>query len=96
MINNFSTKTAKDIYDGVDSRYSRRIDRNLHSKIRRLFDQLEVVRHVEELKVPPSNNLEKLSGKLKNYWSLRINLQFRVIFKWQDGIAYDVDVLDYH
>ncbi len=96
MINNFSSKTAQDIYDGVSSRYARKISHELHHKIQRLFDQLDVVKDIEELRVPPSNRLEKLSGDLKDFWSIRINAQYRIIFKWNKSIAFDVDIVDYH
>ena len=49
-----------------------------------------------DLKVPPSNRLEKLSGDLKGFYSIRINDQWRIIFKWQDNNAAEVEILDYH
>ncbi len=49
-----------------------------------------------DLKVPPSNRLEKLSGDLKGFYSVRINDQWRIIFKWQDNNAAEVEILDYH
>jgi proteic killer suppression protein len=68
----------------------------LHGKIRRLLDQLDAVTQLETLRVPPSNNLEKLRGDLSGYWSLRINLQWRIIFRWKTSDAYDVEIVDYH
>ena len=96
MIRNFQSKTAQDIYDGVNSRYARKIPAELHRKCQRLFDQLNAATRVETLNVPPSNRLEKLSGTLKGYWSIRVNKQWRVIFQWEDGEPLNVDVLDYH
>ena len=96
MIKSFKSKVAQDIYDGVPSRFSRKISVELHNKICRLFDQINVVTNVESLRVPPSNRLEKLKGDLKEYWSLRVNNQWRIVFKWVDGCAYEVDVVDYH
>ena len=46
--------------------------------------------------VPPSNRLEKLKGNLKNFYSIRMNDQYRVIFRWKDGEAWDVQIVDYH
>jgi proteic killer suppression protein len=46
--------------------------------------------------VPPSNRLEKLSGNLKEYYSIRINKKWRIIFKWNEGFAEDVKIIDYH
>lgn len=96
MIRNFKSQTAEDIFNGINSKQARKIPGELHPKIQRLFDQLNSVTQVETLKVPPSNRLEKLKGDLKAYWSLRINIQWRVIFEWKEGEAFNVDVVDYH
>lgn len=96
MIRNFKSKVAQDIYDGVVSRFARTIPLQLHAKVQRLFDQLNAATMIETLRVPPGNNLEKLKGDLKDFWSVRVNRQWRVIFKWEEGDACDVDVLDYH
>ncbi len=52
--------------------------------------------NVADLRIPPANNLEKLSGSLKNFYSIRINDQWRIIFKWNAGNAYEVEIIDYH
>ncbi|KAF0143504.1 MAG: proteic killer suppression protein [Nitrospirae bacterium] len=96
MIRTFASKTARDIYDGINSRYARKIPSELHGKIQRLLDQINAVIEVETLRIPPSNHLEKLSGKLKDFWSIRINDQWRIIFRWEKGDAIDVDIIDYH
>jgi proteic killer suppression protein len=49
-----------------------------------------------DLRVPPSNRLEKLGGKLKEYHSIRINDQWRIIFRWRSNNAYEVEIIDYH
>jgi len=49
-----------------------------------------------DLQVPPSNRLEKLKGNLKEYYSIRVNDQWRIIFKWEKGNAVDVEIFDYH
>ena len=49
-----------------------------------------------DLHIPPANRLEKLSGDLKNFYSIRINEQWRIIFKWNAGNASEVEILDYH
>ena len=96
MIRNFKSSTAEDIFDGTNSRQARNISLDLHEKIRRLFDQINAATKVETLKVPPSNRLEKLQENLKDYWSLRINIKWRIIFQWKNGEAYNVDIVDYH
>ena len=96
MIRTFASKTVRDIYDGENSRFARKIPSELHDKIRRLLDQLNAVERVETLRIPPNNRLKKLSGKLKEFWSLRINDQWRIIFRWEDGNSFEVDIIDYH
>lgn len=96
MIRNFASKAAQDVFDGVSSRYARQIDKHLYEHIVRLFDQINVVATVEMLRIPPSNRLKKLSGSLSGFWSLRINKQWRIIFRWEKGDAFDVDIVDYH
>ena len=51
---------------------------------------------IADLRVPPANRLEKLAGKLKDFHSIRINDQWRIVFKWQSGNAYEVEIVDYH
>lgn len=96
MIRNFNSELAEDLYNGVNSRYARKLPSDLHSKAKRLFDQLNAATRVETLNVPPGNRLEKLTGNLKNFWSVRINKQWRIIFRWDNGDALDVDIVDYH
>lgn len=96
MIISIANKMTEDIYNGKNSRYARKIPKNLHDKIYRLIDQIDAVTQIETLRIPPSNRLEKLKGELSDYWSLRINQQWRIIFKWVEGNAYDLEIVDYH
>lgn len=96
MIKNFNNKTTKDIYDGVTSRSSKQVPFLFHDKARRLLDQINAATKIETLSIPPGNNLEKLKGDLKDYWSIRLNKQWRIIFRWENGDAFDVEILDYH
>ncbi len=96
MIKNFNSKLAEDVFNGVSTRYSRKLPTNLHSLAVRKLDQLNAVTKIEDLNVPPNNKLEKLKGKLSDYWSIRINNQYRIIFKWVQNSAVDVDIVDYH
>jgi toxin HigB-1 len=61
-------------------------------KLRMLNNSLNIM----DLTIPPSNKLEKLKGGLKEYYSIRINDQWRIIFKWNNGNASDVEIIDYH
>ena len=87
---------AEDIYDGENSRHARKLPIGLHAKARRLLDQLDAATRVETLKVPPSNKLSKLAGNLAGYWRIKIDKQWAVIFRWEDGRARDIDIVDYH
>lgn len=57
---------------------------------------IDAATDVNDLRVPPGNRLEKLSGDREGQWSLRINRQWRVCFRWEDGHAHDVEIVDYH
>lgn len=61
-------------------------------KLRMLNNSVDLA----DLRIPPSNRLEKLSGKLKGFYSIRINDQWRIIFKWNSGNAFEVEIIDYH
>ena len=96
MIQDFGNKVAQDVFDGINSRYSRKLPRPLHPKAQRLLDQMNAAPTLEFLKIPPGNRLEKLSGSLEGEWSLRINDQWRIVFRWEKNNAWDVKILDYH
>lgn len=96
MIESIANKCTQDIYDGVNSKQARKIPRDLHSKSRRLLDQINAAPSIDLLRIPPSNRLEKLKGDLSDYWSLRINDQWRIIFQWENGNALNVEIVDYH
>jgi proteic killer suppression protein len=63
---------------------------------KRWLEAINAAHRLDDFLVPPSNRLEKLKGNLKGFFSIRINDQWRVIFKWIDGDAYEVRVIDYH
>lgn len=65
------------------------------SVVQRKLDMLDYSHELEDLRSPPGNRLESLSGKLQGYYSIRINDQWRIVFKW-DTQPYDVQVMDYH
>ena len=96
MMRNISSKAAQDIYDGVNSRHSRKLPSELHAKAQRLLDQINVTVVVEVLNAPPGNRLEKLKGDREGFWSIRINDQWRIVFRWEAGDTLDVDIIDYH
>ena len=57
---------------------------------------LDAATSLDDLRVPPSNRLERLRGKRKGQWSIRVNQQWRICFRWHDGNALDVEMVDYH
>lgn len=93
MIQSFGDKRTRAIYDG-DKPKGFPPDLIRGAIIR--LEQLNYVDRVESLRIPPSNRLEKLSGKGKDFWSIRINKQWRIIFHWTDAGPADVQIIDYH
>lgn len=69
---------------------------NCTIKQRRLLDQINAAPTLDILRIPPSNRLEKLKGDWAGFWSMRINDQWRIVFRWQGQNAFDVQVTDYH
>jgi len=63
---------------------------------RRKLRMINNAQDINDLRVPPANRLEKLSGNLKRFHSIRINIQWRIIFVWKDGNAFEVEICDYH
>jgi len=96
MIRSFGNKSTEDFYHGRRTSQARRIATSIRSAALRKLDLIDAAAIIEDLRVPPGNRLEKLSGELKDYHSIRINDQWRVIFRWSDGGADEVEIIDYH
>lgn len=69
---------------------------SLHRPALRKLLILDAAEQLDDLRVPPGNRLEKLRGKRRGQFSIRINTQWRICFRWEDGNAYDVEIVDYH
>lgn len=69
---------------------------NIESVARRKLRQLQIADRIEDLRVPPGNRLEKLRGNRAGQYSIRVNDQFRVCFRWSHAGAKDVEIVDYH
>jgi len=69
---------------------------NIRSVAERKLQMLHRATRIEDLRVPPQNRLEKLKGTRKDQWSIRINDQWRVCFRFEDGNTFDVEIVDYH
>lgn len=97
MIRSFADDSTEDLFNGVVTRRARRAcPSTLWPAVRRKLTQLNRVRELRELNVPPENRLERLRGDRAGQCSIRINDQYRICFRWEAGYADDVEVTDYH
>ena len=93
MIRSFASKATSEIWDG---NRTRELPPDIQDRTRRKLRMLNNAGVLQDLLVPPSNRLEKLSGDRSGQFSIRVNQQWRICFRWVDGDAYDVEVVDYH
>ena len=93
MLNSFGDKGTRKIWEGEKVLG---ISTALQEKARMKLRMLNNSQDINDLKIPPSNRLEKLKGSLKDYYAIRVNDQWRIIFKWQNGRADKVRLIDYH
>ena len=93
MIKSFKDKETEKIYR---QEVSKKIPRDIQQVAIRKLRMLNNARNVIDLRVPPANRLEKLSGNRVGQYSIRINDQWRVCFAWKSGEAFDVEITDYH
>ena len=93
MIRSFGSKETERIWNGD---VVRKLPSTIQETARRKLRMINNSQDIADLRIPPANRLEKLSGKLKDFHSIRINDQWRIIFKWQSGNAYEVEIVDYH
>lgn len=93
MIISFGSKETEKIWNGDRIRKpSLELQEVARRKLRMLNNSVDL----NDLKIPPSNRLEKFSGKLKEFYSIRVNNQWRIIFKWNKSNASEVELIDYH
>lgn len=93
MIQSFRCKETAKIFEG---RYSKKLPFDIQQRALNKLRLIATVTQLETLRVPPSNHLEILSGDRKGQHSIRINNQWRICFRWQEGNAYDAEIVDYH
>ena len=97
MIRSFKDQGTEDIFNGINSKAARRAcPKSLWRVAVRKLDQLDSVQSLSELRVPPGNRLEALSGNREGQYSIRINDQYRICFFWQEDDAVAVEIVDYH
>lgn len=93
MIISFGSKETEQIWNGIRVK---KMPVEIQNIGRRKLRMLNNSQNIADLRIPPSNRLEKLSGKLNTFYSIRINNQWRIIFKWDNGNASEVEIIDYH
>ncbi len=93
MIETFKSKEAEKIYS---RQYSKKLPTNIQQIAFRKLRMLNRSSNLDDLRIPPANRLEALSGNRKGQHSIRINQQWLICFQWKDGNAYNVEIVDYH
>ena len=93
MIRSFGDSETESIYNGIKSK---KLPPEIQNIARRKLRMISAAKVIEDLKIPPGNRLEKLVGNFSEFYSVRINSQWRIIFKYEDGGADNVRIKDYH
>lgn len=93
MIKSFGNKESEKIWNGERSK---KFPDEIQEIARRKLRMLNNSQNIQDLRIPPANRLEKLIGNLKDYHSIRINKQWRIIFIWENGNAFETEIIDYH
>ena len=96
MIQSFANKAAADIFRERNSKDARQIPKALWRVVQRKLKMLDVAARVDDLESPPGNRLQPLKGQMRGRYSIRVNDQYRVTFRWENGHAFEVAVEDYH
>ncbi len=93
MIVSFRNTDTEKIWNGVRVK---KLPNEVQAIGRRKLRMLNNSVNLSDLRIPPANRLEKLAGRLKDFYSIRVNDQWRIIFKWNAGNASEVEIIDYH
>jgi proteic killer suppression protein len=93
MIKSFKSKETEKIFF---REYSLKLPHSIQKTALRKLWMIDAAQLINDLRVPPANHLEKLKGNRHGQYSIRINEQWRICFKWQQNDAYDVEIIDYH
>jgi proteic killer suppression protein len=96
MIQSFGDETTVDLFRERNTRAARRIPSDLWRIVQRKLKALDVAARLEDLTIRAGNRLERLKGRQASLHSIRVNDEYRVTFRWEDGNAYEVRVEDYH
>ncbi len=93
MIRSFGDKETEKIWNGIQSK---KLPADIQNVARRKLRMINNAQNINDLRIPPANHLEKLSGNLSGMYSIRINKQWRIIFNWDNDNAFEVQIVDYH
>jgi proteic killer suppression protein len=93
MIKSFASKETERLFN---RQVSTQLPQDIHRIARKKLEILHAAESIQDMRVPPSNRLEKLSGVRKNQYSIRVNDRWRICFQWQGQDAHDVEIVDYH
>ena len=93
MIKSFKCRETHKIWQ---RKFSKKLPQNIQLRARRKLIAIDISTSLTDLKIPPSNKLEALSGDRQGQYSIRVNDQWRICFVWSDSDAYDVEIVDYH
>lgn len=96
MIHFFGDSLTEKLFTGIFDREVLRFPQTVLKVARRKLDLIAFAGTIRDLGSPPANRLEKLKGDLAGFYSIRINDQWRIIFRWEEDGAYDVSIIDYH
>ena len=93
VIRSFADKRTEQIFSGERVK---RLDFNLQQRALRRLRYIDAAERIEDLRVPPSNRLEKKAGDLEGFYAIWVNRQWRIIFRWLDHAAHEAQLVDYH
>jgi proteic killer suppression protein len=93
MIKSFCDKETEKVWNAIRSK---KLPEAIQEVARRKLRMLNSAQDLNDLRIPPSNRLEKLKGSQDDYYSIRINDQWRIVFRWCQNDAFDIQIIDYH
>ncbi len=96
MIQSFADDTTADLFRDRNTKAARRLPMDLWRTAQRKLKMLDVAAHISDLESPPGNRLKALHGEMSDRFSIRVNDQYRVTFRWENGHAFEVAIEDYH
>jgi len=96
VIASFGDQGTADLYHGMSTRRARAFPNDIVASALRKLDLLEAAHSLADLRSPPGNHLELLRGNRRGFHSIRVNDQWRIVFRWSESSAYDVRLVDYH